>query len=46
MGLKKSDNDFKWLKSVMDEDKKYLLKNGVHAFDIQLIIDYLKFFPQ
>ena len=43
--LKKSKNDFDWLVRVFNEDKKFLLKNGVYEFDIPLMIDYLKISP-
>lgn len=43
-GLKKSGNDFDWFTKGIEEDKKYLLKNGISLFDIPLMIDYLKIF--
>lgn len=40
--VKKSDFDYQWFSRVFDEDKKYLLKNGIQSFDIILMPDYLK----
>jgi tetratricopeptide (TPR) repeat protein len=40
--VKKSNHGFEWFARVFDEDKKYLLKNGIHPFDITLMLDYLK----
>ena len=38
----KSNHDYEWFTRVFDEDKKYLLKNGIHPFDTVLMLDYLK----
>jgi tetratricopeptide (TPR) repeat protein len=38
----KSDGDYAWFTKVFEEDKKYLLKNSIHPFDIILMLDYLK----
>ena len=40
--IKKSNHDYEWFTRVFDEDKKYLLKNGIHPFDTVLMLDYLK----
>jgi len=40
--IKKSNLDFNWFAKVLEEDSKYLVKQGVNAFDIPLMIDYLK----
>ena len=42
LSLKKSGHDYDWFTRVFEEDKKYLLKNSIHALDITLMIDYLK----
>ncbi len=41
LAIKKSENDFNWFNKVFEEDKKYLLKNGIQPFDIPLMMDYL-----
>jgi tetratricopeptide (TPR) repeat protein len=40
--IKKSKHDYEWFTRVFEEDKKYLLKNGIHPFDTILMLDYLK----
>lgn len=40
----KSNNDLNWFSKSFEEDKKYLIKNGIAVFDIPLMIDYLKIF--
>jgi tetratricopeptide (TPR) repeat protein len=40
--IKKSNLDFNWFTKVLEEDTKYLIKLGINAFDIPLMIDYLK----
>ena len=42
LSIKKSNLDFIWFTKVLEEDSKYLIKLGIHAFDIPLMIDYLK----
>ncbi|MBE0655938.1 MAG: tetratricopeptide repeat protein, partial [Bacteroidales bacterium] len=40
--IKKSDMDFLWFAGVMKEDTRYLLNYGIQAFDIPLMLDYLR----
>ncbi|MBN2214636.1 MAG: tetratricopeptide repeat protein [Bacteroidales bacterium] len=40
--VKESNDDYEWFSRILDEDKKYLIKNGIHQFDIVLMPDYLK----
>ncbi|MFO7659075.1 MAG: tetratricopeptide repeat protein [Bacteroidales bacterium] len=42
MAIKKSEFDYQWFTKIFQEDSRYLLKNGINAFDIPLMIDYLK----
>ena len=42
LSIKKSNLDFDWFTRVLEEDSKYLIKQGINAFDIPLMIDYLK----
>lgn len=42
LSVKKSNLDFEWFTRVFEEDSKYLMKQGINAFDIPLMIDYLK----
>ena len=39
--IKKSKNDLNWFTKVFEEDKKYILKQGIQPFDIPLMLDYL-----
>ena len=40
--LIKSDMDINWFSKVFEEDSKHLVRLGVPAFDIPLMLDYLK----
>ena len=40
--IKKSNYDDEWFSRVFEEDKRHLLKNGIHPFDVILMMDYLK----
>jgi tetratricopeptide (TPR) repeat protein len=42
LSIQKSNTDFDWFTRVLEEDSKYLIKQGINAFDIPLMIDYLK----
>ena len=42
LSIKKSDLDFEWFTKVFAEDSRYLKKHGINAFDIPLMIDYVK----
>jgi len=44
MSLKKAENNHEWFASMMEEDKKYLLQYDISAFDIPLMLDYLRVF--
>ena len=42
LSIKISDKDFPWFAEVMKEDSRYLLNYGIQAFDIPLMLDYLR----
>jgi len=43
LSVSRGDNNFKSFLSGFDEDKQFLVKNGIDAKEIPLILDYLKY---
>ncbi len=42
--LNKAENNHKWFASMMEEDKPHLIRYNISAFDIPLMLDYLRGF--
>jgi tetratricopeptide (TPR) repeat protein len=43
--LQMANSDFEWFAKVLTDDSRYLAVHGIHAFDIPLMIDYIKLSP-